>query len=229
MVEKRGKKGHSGPMKRIITALVVIVLAVGFASAQEKPDALKLYRNGRDLEAAGRTEDAAAAYRQSIEVCKQDLTDNPKNMDAYTIETWALVRLGKYQDAVDTCAEALKVTNDYRVVETMGEAYFYLRQYKESLKQFERYVDAAPKGERISTAYFFIGEIFRLNREYNHADIAYSTAVYLEPGLSLWWYRLGTVRESVGDKTGAQTAYQRALKLRPDYKDANEGLNRVRT
>lgn len=216
-------------MKRIITALALLVLAVILAPAQDKPDALKLYRNGRDLEAAGRSADASEAYRQAIEICKQDLVVNPKNMDAYTIETWALIRLGKYQESVDRCTEALKVTNDYRVVETMGEAYFYLRQYKESLKQMERYVDAAPKGERISTAYFFIGEIYRLTREYNHADIAYSTAVYLEPSLSLWWYRLGTVRESVGDKTGAQTAYQRALKLRPDYKEANEGLNRVRT
>lgn len=229
MVEKREKKGHSEAMKRLFTLLSVFVLAVNLVSAQDKPDALKLYRNGRDLEAAGRAEDAAAAYRQAIEVCKQDLTANPKNMDAYTIETWALVRQGKYQEAVDTCAEALKVSNDYRIVETMGEAYFFLRQYKDSLKQLERYVDAAPKGERISTAYFFIGEIYRLTKEYHHADIAYSTAVYYEPGLSLWWYRLGTVRESVGDKTGAQAAYQRALKLRPDYKDATEGLNRVRT
>ncbi len=93
----------------------------------------------------------------------------------------------------------------------------------------EKYIDAAPKGERISTAYFFVGEIYRLGRQYNKADIAYSAAVHLEPAISLWWYRLGTVRETVGDKKGASDAYQRAIKLRPDYKDATEGLNRVRT
>lgn len=216
-------------MKRIVSIALAAIFLLSAAFTQDKPDALKLYRNGRDLEAAGRTADAAAVYQQSIEVCKQDLVDNAKNMDAYTIYSWALVRLGKYREAVDICAEALKITNDYRIVETMGEGYFYLRQFKDSLKQMERYADAAPRGERISTAYFFIGEIYRLNKEYNHADIAYSTAVYLEPGLSLWWYRLGTVREVVGDKTGATAAYQRALKLRPDFKEATEGLGRVRT
>ena len=32
-----------------------------------------------------------------------------------------------------------------------------------------------------------------------------------------------------GTKKGAQEAYQRAIKLRPDYKEAADGLNRVRT
>ncbi len=216
-------------MKRIVFLVLTGLLTLASAVAQDKPDALKLYRNGRDLEATGRAADAAEAYRQAIEVCRQDLEANGKNMDAYTIKTWALIRLGKYQDTVDTCLEALKITNDYRIVETLAEGYFYLGRHKDSLKQFEKYVDAAPRGERVSTAYFFIGEIFRLGKEYNHADIAYSTAVYYEPGLSLWWYRLATVKETVGDKAGAKAAYERALKLRPDYREATEGLSRVRT
>lgn len=210
-------------------AVALTLLAAAHLAAQDKPDALKLYRNGRDLEAVGRAEDARAAYAQAIEVCKLDLADNPKNMDAYAIYGWSLIRLGKYQDAVTVCAEALKLSADVRIVETMAEGYFYLSNYKESLKYMERYIDSAPRGERISTAYFFVGEIYRITQRPNRADIAYSAAVHLEPAISLWWFRLGSVRESVGDKKGATDAYQRALKLRPDYKEANEGLSRVRT
>jgi len=216
-------------MKRSIISLFFALTAILALAAQDKPDALKLYRNGRDLEAIGRTQDAQEAYVQAIEVCKQDLLDNPKNMDAYTIYSWSQMRLGKYRDAVNTATEALKINTDYRIVETLAESYFYLGSHKESLKNMEKYIDAAPKGERISTAYFFVGEIYRLGKQYNKADIAYSAAVLLEPAISLWWYRLGTVRETVGDKKGASDAYQRAIKLRPDYKDATEGLNRVRT
>ena len=216
-------------MKRCTFFLIVFLAALVGLSAQEKPDALKLYRNGRDLESAGRVEDAKAAYAQAIDVCKLDLAANPKNMDAYTIYGWSLVRMGKYQETVDVCVEALKVSPDSRITETLGEGYFFLRNYKESLKYMEKYIDAAPKGERISTAYFFVGEIYRLTKMNNSAEIAYSAAVYHEPSISLWWFRLGATRESIGDKAGATAAYERALKLRPDYKEANDGLSRVRT
>jgi Tetratricopeptide repeat. len=216
-------------MKRCLLSILFGIVALTALCAQDKPDALKLYRNGRDLETTGRSGDAKSQFEQSIEVCKLDLAENPKNMDAYTIYGWALIRLGKYQDTIDICNEALKITTDSRITETLAESYFYLANYKESLKNMERYIDAAPKGERISTAYFFVGEIYRLNRQLNRAEIAYTAAVYLEPSISLWWYRLGTVRETIGDKASASDAYQRALKLRPDFKEASDALGRVRT
>jgi len=216
-------------MKRRYIVGALVLLSLLAAVAQEKPDALKSYRHGRDLEAVGRMEDAKVAYGEAINICKEDLVVNPRNMDAYTIFGWSLVRMGKYRETVDICQEALKISNDHRIVETMGEAYFYLGNYKESLRNMEKYTDAAPRGERISTAYFFIGETYRITRQYNRADIAYSAAVHLEPAIALWWFRLGTVRETVGDKIGASDAYRRAVKLRPDYQDANEGLKRVRT
>jgi tetratricopeptide (TPR) repeat protein len=219
---------HTVGMKRRVFFILFLVTAASALFAQDKPDALKLFRNGRDLESAGRIEDAKATYAQSIDVCKLDLTENPKNMDAYTIYGWALVRLGKYADAISICQEALKITSDYRITETLGEAFFYTSNHKEALKNMEKYIDAAPKGERVSTAYFFCAEVYRIGKQYNKAEIAYSAAIYLEPGISLWWYRLGSVREILGDKPRATEAYQRAIKLRPDYKEANEGLSRVR-
>jgi len=216
-------------MKRFFIALLCVLVSVSPLVAQDKPDALKLYRNGRDLDVAGRIDDAKAAYTQAIEVCKQDLIDNVGNMDAYAIYGWSLIRLGKYQDTVSICTDALKVSSDSRIMETLAEGYFYLGNYKDTLKFLEKYIDASPKGERISTAYFFEGEVYRLTKEYNHAEISYTAAVFLEPSISLWWFRLGSARETVGDKKGATDAYQSALKLRPDYKEASDGLSRVRT
>ena len=231
-LEKSGETVHSGLMKNrriLLLSALAFVAFIAPLAAQERPDALRYFRTGRDLEAAGRADDAAAAYRRSIEICRDDLAANSRNMDAYTIYGWALVRLNRHQEAVDLGLEALKISNDVRVIQTMGEAYFYLRNYRESLRQMERYVDAAPRGDRVSTAYFFIGEIYRIQGQFNKADIAYSQAVFLEPALPLWWFRLGSVREQVGDKPGARTAYERAIRLRPDYREATEGLARVRS
>ena len=92
----------------------------------------------------------------------------------------------------------------------------------------QRYANALPMGERVSVAYFFIGEIFRLREKYRHADIAYTTAVRLEPSLPLWWFRLAQVREFLGDKSPATEAYERARRSNPNYQEAIAGLARTR-
>jgi tetratricopeptide (TPR) repeat protein len=212
-----------------LSVLVLAVFAAGTAAAQDKPDALKLYRLGRDLEAQGRAEDAAARYASAVQVCLDEINQNAANMDSYAVLTWTLLRQKKYADCIDWCVKAQKFNaNDYRVLESLGEAYFYTAAYKESLKAMERYVEAAPGGERASTAYFFMGEIFRIQKRPAHADIAYTTAVKLEPSIALWWYRLGMAREAAGEPAAAVPAYERAIALNPGYKEAAEALARAK-
>jgi tetratricopeptide (TPR) repeat protein len=192
-------------------------------------DALQNYRAGRDLESRGRLEDARGYYNEAVRICNDELARNTANMDSYTVLTWTLQRLGRYTEVIRWGERALGVNaNDYRIIETMGEAYFYLDNYAESLRFMQRYANALPQGERASVAYFFIGEIYRLQQRYRHADIAYTTAVRLEPGSALWWYRLGSVREALGDAAPAVEAYERALRLDPGYREASTALARLR-
>jgi tetratricopeptide (TPR) repeat protein len=149
-------------------------------------------------------------------------------MDSYTVLTWALQRQRKYAEVIIWGERGLNVSSDYRIIETMGEAYFYLDRFNDSLRFMQRYVNSVPQGERTPVAYFFIGEIYRLERKYRRADIAYTTAVRLDPGSALWWYRLGSVRESVSEFESAAEAYERALRLNPNYREAREGLERIR-
>ena len=216
----------SGFLKSVIV-LNVILGCSAMLYTQEKPDALKLYYNGRSFDSIGRREDAAKAYSEAISICRDELRVHSKNMDSYAVYTWCLFRLGRYKDTEIVCNDALKISRDARIIETLGEASFYLNNYKESLRNMENYIDMAPKGERISVAHFFVGEIYRLTGRYNKADIAYSISVYLEPRNALWWYRLGIVREAAGEKRGALDAFQAALRIRPDYRDALEAAKRV--
>ncbi|GAB1484573.1 tetratricopeptide repeat protein [Treponema sp.] len=209
---------------------LLALLFVGFPlSAQDKPDALKTYRLGRDMEAQGRSADANIRYDEAVAICKEEISQNATNMDSYTVLAWSLLRQKKYRDAVDWGQKGLKINaNDYRVIEALGEAYFYLDDYKESMKAMQKYVDGAPQGERVSVAYFFMGEIFRIQKQSQHADIAYTTAVKLEPSMSLWWYRLGMVRDSLGDAPNAVKAYEQAVRYNPNYRDASEALERAK-
>jgi tetratricopeptide (TPR) repeat protein len=202
--------------------------------AQTNPDnsrmsALQSYRTGRDLEGMNRMDEAMRYYNQAVQMCVDDISRNTATRDTYAVFTWTLQRQKQYADVIIWGERALQLyPNDYRIIETMGEAYFYLNQYDRSLRFMQRYVNFLPQGDRTSVAYFFIGEIFRLQGKFLHADIAYTTAVQLEPNLSLWWYRLGTVREALGDFTAAVQAYERAIRLNPDYQEARAGLGRSR-
>ena len=71
-------------------------------------------------------------------------------------------------------------------------------------------------GDRIHLAYFFLGELFIRIGEYNHADIALTTAVYHNPNTARWWARLGYAREMAKDYSHSLLAYEEALKLKAE-------------
>ncbi len=218
--------------KPLAFALSTIFLlgAMNFVLTQsQQRSAHQSYQNGRALEARGRTEDARIAYNEAIAICRNNIASNPRNMDAYLVYCWSLVRLNRWQEAVEIGRSALSISEDPRVMQAMGEAYFYLNNYADSLRSMERYADALPSGDRAGTAYFFMAEIYRLTGRYNLAEFAYTVAVHYEPGLPLWWYRLGTVREETGYNAGAAEAYQRAAHLQPGFRDTTERLRNVQS
>jgi tetratricopeptide (TPR) repeat protein len=222
------------PAKPLVLAVFAALFFTGFslfAQTQEspRPDALQNYRIGRDLEGRGRMDEAGVYYDEAIRICTEELSRSPSNMDSYTVLTWAMLRRRRYSEVIRWGEQGLRYNaGDFRIIETMGEAYFYLNDYVRSLAFMQRYVNAMPRGERASTAYFFMGEVYRNQRKYLHADIAYTTAVTLESSMALWWFRLGSVRESAGEFAAAVEAYERALALNPNYRDAGEGLERAR-
>ena len=194
-----------------------------------KGNAMELYNTGRDLESRGRNQEAEMYYDQAIRICNEDISQDNAGRETYTALTWALIRLRKYSEVITWGERGLRsYADEYRILETLGEAYFYLDDYENSLRYMQSYVNSMPSGDRVSIAYFFSGEIYRLEKKYMLADMAYSTAVRLQPAIALWWYRLGTVRESSGDPVPAADAYEQALRLSPDYQAASEGLVRVR-
>jgi tetratricopeptide (TPR) repeat protein len=199
------------------------------AGASSKPDALLLYRQGRDLETAGRQADAQAKYAQSVSVCDQEIASEPKRLEAYVVKCWSLFRLGRHADVIATGQLGMRITFDARISEVMGESYYFLGQMDNCVKALQKYVEVAgDSGDRGPTAYFFMGEAYLRLKKYSHADIAYSTAVLKEPGMSRWWFRLGNACEAQEDWKRALDAYNKALALSPTYADAQAGAARAK-
>jgi len=220
-------------MRFFFGAFICIILTSFPAGAQstggaETLSAMENYRRGRELEDQNRMNEANTHYNEAVRQCLEEVSGSTASRTTYTVLTWTLQRQRKYNEVVTWGERGLRVFPDeYRLMEIMGEAFFYLADYERSLSYMQRYTNALPQGDRVSIAYFFSGEIYRLTQKYHHADIAYTTALRFEPHLALWWYRLGSVREEIGDRTQAIDAYQQALRLNPNYNAAREGLARL--
>ena len=201
---------RSKPVLIFVFALIT-TLAV---TAQDKYDAVELYRNGD--------------YSGAIEVCRKELEEMPNRMDAHAVLGWSLLKLERYQEALEASQVAFQISRyDPRIIENAGESLFYLGRRAEALRYFEEYAAISPTGGRIDLVYYFMGEIFIQQGKFNNADIALSTALYHSPNVANWWTRLGYARERGGDFQWSLEAYNKALALNPNLVDAVRGRSRV--
>lgn len=205
------------------TLLILLILGTSLELSAQNPDALKLYQQG--------------LYQESVKVCLAELQERPPNqtrgrMDSYSVLGWSYLRLGEFQKALNSAAKArAEMPYDVRIIEIEGEALYYLGQYTKALARFEEYVSLLRDraASRIDLVYYFMGEIFLHLAEYQHADIAFTTALHHSPQIARWWARLGYTREQIPDKKAAQAAYTRAIELSPTLEEARAGLERVKS
>lgn len=205
-----------------------VIQTQGSGASGQRADALLLFRQGRDLDAAGKTDEAKALYVKSIAICDGEIAADPRRMDAYAVKCWSLFRLNRHQDVIATGTAAMKLVFDARIAEAMGESYYFLGKNDLAIQSFTKYLESGQFGDRISTAYFFLGETYLRMHKWSHADIAYTTAVKLEPSMARWWYRLGQVCENLGDWHRAVDDYTKALSLSPGMQEATAGLARAK-
>ena len=201
-------------MKKLLLILAFVFSFWGL-SAQSKPDALVLYRQGN--------------YAEAIKICEQEITSNPRNIDSYCVLCWSLVRNRQYAEGEMRANEARKLAPaDVRLMEILAEAKYYQGKNNEALEMFRTYIASAPSNAaRIGNAYYYMGEIYIRQGKYQHADISMTTAVYTEPLVDIWWTRCGYAREMAGSYATALEAYSKALELKASNADAARGKERV--
>jgi len=198
-------------LKAVLAAILVNLIPLSAFAQSGKPDALKYYNERR--------------YREAIEVCEEELKNNPNNIESYVVLCWALVSNRQYSEAEQRATDARKINSfDVRLIEVLGEAKYYLGKNTEAMNLFERYVSSSQgTASRLGRVYYFMGEIYIKQARYEHADVSISMAVRIEPLRDDWWTRLGYAREMASDYTSAIQAYDQSLRLNPASADASSG------
>ena len=90
----------------LVLAIFLINSALIFAQTQQR-DALVLYHNGK--------------YMESVQVCEEELKENPNRIDSYVVMCWSLVKNKQYAEAEQRATEGLAVSAyDLRLIEILG-------------------------------------------------------------------------------------------------------------
>ena len=199
-------------MKKFLSVILLLFLAFTLF-AQTKPDAAKEYK--------------AKNYGSAVDICLAEIKAGKSTADTYAILLWSLNRQKRYREAITYGNQGLKKYNDMRLVESLGVAHYYNGNYDRALANFKIYAAELPEGSFIDDVYFFMGEIYIRQNEFNNADIALTTAVHHYPKSAMWWARLGYAREQAGSYEGALAAYDQALKISKNHADAKAGHDRV--
>jgi tetratricopeptide (TPR) repeat protein len=194
-------------------ALALVLAAAPPAAGESKPDALKLYLDGK--------------FDEARRVSLDELSADPGNIESYVVISWSLLALERYADAENYALKGYAVQKEARLTEALGEAAYFLGRNDAALRNFQNYVSAVPEGGRVGIAYFYTGEVYLRLGRYAHADIAFSAALQYSPGNARWWTRLGWAREKSGDAVHSLEAYEKALSLDPRLQDALNGKARV--
>ncbi|MCX7027898.1 MAG: tetratricopeptide repeat protein [Spirochaetes bacterium] len=212
--------------------ILFLLLAAASAEAQGPQtldSALQLYSRGRQYQASGPENEAQKAFSSSLAIVEALLAADSGRKDIVYLKCWNLFRLGRHKEVVIAAEKALARFKDFRVDETLAESLWFLKRDEEALRYFASYVEMAPQSdERYSSAYYYIGECYMRLKKYEHADIAFSTALSIEKSMYYWWYRLGAVKELLAQYKRAYEFYGMALKLKPGFAAAVDGRARVK-
>ncbi len=195
-------------------AVLFLVVASSAYAQNGGEDALEQYRLGN--------------YTRAAEITMSEIQANPNRIDAYVVLGWSLLALNQHKEAAGWAEQALRISRyDYRVLHILAEANNMLENDSDTIKYAQEYLAVNPEGRLQAQMYSYLGEAFYRIGEFNHADIALTTAVQLAPNRAEWWLLLGQAREAAENLVLAEEAYRRALALRPNLTEATAAVQRL--
>lgn len=149
-------------------------------------------------------------YQQAYDVLKTAIDADAGNFTLQQARLPLANQLGKYKEVIETGEKLMKENTDVNVINEMGQAYFYLKDYQKCASLFKTLEDLGVQNE--GTLYF-MALSYRELKEYNKAtEYAKKT---IDEGISdhtaLYYTALGGIYEDKKQFPDAMDAYKRGL------------------
>jgi len=112
-----------------------------------------------------------------------------------------------------------------RALVQLGKGLWYQGKVDEALLHLQAAVDQDPNSE---DAHYFLGLIFRVQKQFARAQVGFETVLRLNPGSFKAHGNLGLVFMEQGDLMRAEEHFHAAIRLNPDDVVARQGLETLR-
>ncbi|HJY87110.1 MAG TPA: tetratricopeptide repeat protein, partial [Candidatus Acidoferrales bacterium] len=163
--------------------------------------------------------EAEAEYRQAARL-------EPNNAQYRANLGNALYFQQKYADAEAEYKQAARLAPNVATYHyNVGEALFFQQRYAEAETEYRQAVRLEPNQVKYRNV---LGDALLNQRKYPEAEQELKQAISLAPADTFLRHMFGRAVENQGKLAEAEAAYQEAVRLNPSYKEAQEGLARVR-
>ena len=140
---------------------------------QNQQRAMDLFRQAYELQMNGRLEEAAEAYRQSI--------DCHPTAEAHTFLGWTYSFMGRYDEAIEECRTAISIDPEFgNPYNDIGAYLIEKNRLDEAISWLEK-AAAAPRYEHYCFPYHNLGRIYERKREWDLAIQAYERSLKENP------------------------------------------------
>ena len=176
------------------------------------------YNLGFTLQTQGKFEEAAAQYKQTLQM-------NPTYTEAHSNLGIVYQRIGKLDDAIACYNEALELKPDYyQAHNNLGAALHHKGRIDEAISHYRAALRTKPD---YAEAYNNLGFSLQSQAKTDEAMECFNKALELEPENGDALNNLGSAFYARGKLEQAEQYYRRAIKTNPDFTKAHYNLGRV--
>ena len=170
---------------------------------------------GLVLRGAGKTQDATASYRRSLQI-------NPENPEAHYNLGNSLLDTGSLSDAIAEYQQALRLKSDFSSAQNgVAMALVRLGNMQDAMASYQRFLLTNPNHAR---AHYDFGNFLLQVGRGNDAVAEYEQAVRLKPDFAEARNNWGVALARLGQVQEAVDHYNQALRIDPENAEAQYNL-----
>ncbi|MDQ0781219.1 CDC27 family protein [Chryseobacterium sp. W4I1] len=149
-------------------------------------------------------------YQQAYDILKTAIDADNGNFTLQQAQLPLANQLGKYKEVIETGEKLMKENTDVNVINEMGQAFFYLKDYQRCTALFKTLENLGVQNE--GTLYF-MALSYRELKEYDKAAVYAKKTIdeAISDHTALYYTALGGIYEDNNKFTDALEAYKRGL------------------
>lgn len=149
-------------------------------------------------------------YQPAYDILKTAIAADPENFTLQKTQLPVSNRLGKYEEVIETGEKLLKINADADIMNEMGQAYFYVKNYQRCVDIYKMLEELGMQNE--GTLYY-MALSYRELKDYDKAAIYAQKTIdeAISDHTTLYYAALAGIYEAKNQYNDAITAYKRGL------------------